>query len=98
MRAQSSVSRCPGRLVRDPGTAHRWGVLATKPERASSRERSSVSKAGLLADRENPWEVSFGFHSLEVITDLSKRNFGKIVGSKCPKEWEVNGLPQLLSQ
>ena len=61
VRAQPSVSRCPGRLVKDRGTTHRWGILATKPERASSRERSSVSKAGLLAALENPWEVSFDF-------------------------------------
>lgn len=27
--------------------------------------------------------MSFGFHSLEVITDLGKRNFGEIVGGKC---------------
>ena len=61
VRAQPSVSRCPGRLVKDRGPTHRWGVLATKPERASSRERSSVSKAGLLADLEDPWEVSVDF-------------------------------------
>lgn len=62
-----------------------WYFLETKARKDFMEERKVLGaqccrRVGFGED----WELRFGFHSVEVIVDLGKGNFGKIVGGKYP--------------
>lgn len=85
MNSDISQRWCLGRWAEWPGKP--WArVVSWKPETESFTEDRGVfqvqccQKVGFEKD----WELSFGFHTLEVITGLGKRDFGEMVGEKCP--------------